>query len=106
MKILTAAQMREVDRISIEKLGIPGLTLMENAGANVFRVLEEKFPALNKERIAVLCGKGNNGGDGFVVARHLHQRMPENPPRVVLLASHDSLKGDAREVYASLAQTG
>ena len=72
MKILTAAQMREIDRISIEKLGIPGMVLMENAGRNLLRLLEEKFSNLKRERVAVLCGKGNNGGDGFVIARHLN----------------------------------
>jgi hydroxyethylthiazole kinase-like uncharacterized protein yjeF len=104
MKILTARQMREVDRITIEKLGIPGLTLMENAGLNVFRFLEEKFPALQQERIAVLCGKGNNGGDGFVVARHLI--LAGHRPSVILLASPDALKGDARASLEMLLQTG
>ena len=104
MKILTARQMREVDRITIEKLGIPGLLLMENAGRNVFRVIEEKFPALGQERIAILCGKGNNGGDGFVVARHL--RMRGISPRVILLAPDDALKGDARTNYEMLRQFG
>ena len=104
MKILTARQMREVDRISIEKLGIPGLLLMENAGRNVFHLIEEKFPALEQERIAILCGKGNNGGDGFVVARHLCMRGHQ--PRVVLLADPESVKGDARSNYDLLCQTG
>ena len=73
-KILTAKQMREIDRLSTEKLGIPGLVLMENAGRNVFHLMEEKFPHLEQERITILCGKGNNGGDGFVVARQLLMR--------------------------------
>src|SRR5262249_38198477 len=99
MKILTARQMREVDRITIERLGIPGLTLMENAGSNVFRVIEQKFPALERERTVVLCGKGNNGGDGFVVARLPREKLPRNPPRVILLAAPDTLKDDALANY-------
>ena len=104
MKILTAQQMREVDRITIEKLGVPGPLLMENAGRNVFEVLRERFPALAQERITILCGKGNNGGDGFVVARHLYQRGIA--PRVILLAEPHSLKGDARLHYDILLQAG
>ncbi|MBI4464007.1 MAG: NAD(P)H-hydrate epimerase, partial [Acidobacteria bacterium] len=104
MKILTARQMREVDRITIEKLGVPGPLLMENAGRNVFEVLREKFPSLSRERITILCGKGNNGGDGFVVARHLYQRGFR--PEVILLAEPQSLKGDARLHYDILLQAG
>ena len=104
MKVLTAQQMREVDRISTEKLGIPSLLLMENAGRNVFHLLQGKFPQLERERIAVLCGKGNNGGDGLVVARHLY--MNGHEPRVVLLADPESMKGDARINYDILAASG
>ncbi len=96
--------MREIDRISIEKLGIPGMVLMENAGRNLLRLLEEKFPNLKRERVAVLCGKGNNGGDGFVIARHL--KMHGHQPRVFLLADPQSLKGDARTNYEILLQSG
>ncbi len=106
MKILTARQMLEVDRITIEQLGVASLTLMENAGQSVFRVIEEKFPALERERVVVLCGKGNNGGDGFVVSRLLQDKMPQNPPRVILLASPDALKGDSRANYERLLETG
>ena len=106
MKILTARQMREVDRISIEQLGIPSLMLMENAGRNVFRVIELKFPVLERERVVVLCGKGNNGGDGFVVARLLQERAPQNPPRVILLAAPEALHGDALANYRRFVETG
>ena len=71
MKILTAQQMREVDRITTEKFGVPSLTLMENAGRNVFHLIQKKFPALEQERIAILCGKGNNGGAGVVGGRQV-----------------------------------
>ena len=96
--------MREIDRVSIQKLGISGLVLMENAGWNVFHLIEEKFPRLGNERITILCGKGNNGGDGFVVARQLLMRG--HRPRVVLLAEPESLQGDARTNCAILLQSG
>lgn len=104
IKVLSAQQMREIDRLSTEKLGIPSLLLMENAGRNVFHQIREKFPHLENERIAILCGKGNNGGDGFVVARQLLLRG--HAPRVILLADPEGLKGDARVNYEILLQSG
>lgn len=73
MKILTATQMREVDRLTIER-GTPGEVLMENAGRRVVEVIEREFSPLARQRVIVLCGKGNNGGDGLVVARLLRDR--------------------------------
>ena len=93
MKIVPAAEMRRIDRLTTESFGIPSLMLMENAGLAVLEFLREKFPSLHTERIAVLCGPGNNGGDGMVVARHLHLRGFK--PRVVVLADPSKLKGDA-----------
>src|SRR5215470_10478612 len=94
MKVLTAAQMREVDRRTIE-MGIPGIVLMENAGHRVVEFLAEKFAPLSSQRIVILCGKGNNGGDGLVVARQLFTRFRPASLDVVLLAHPDDLKGDA-----------
>ena len=74
MKVLTAAEMREVDRRT-EELGIPGPILMENAGHRVVEYVSHRWPILSKHRIVVLCGKGNNGGDGFVIARQLFTRF-------------------------------
>ena len=74
MKVLTAEQMRRIDQRTME-LGIPGLVLMENAGHRVVELLQEKFAPLASHRVVVLCGKGNNGGDGFVVARQLYTRL-------------------------------
>ena len=96
--------MREVDRITIEELGVPSILLMENAGISVVRVLEERFRPLARHRIAILCGKGNNGGDGFVVARQLWMRGLR--PRVLLLADPDSIRGDARINYDIMLKTG
>ncbi|MFO7734278.1 MAG: NAD(P)H-hydrate dehydratase [Candidatus Aminicenantes bacterium] len=93
MKILTSREMREIDRTAIEDLGIPGIVLMENAGLQVVRALRELFPDPERLRIVVVAGKGNNGGDGFVVARHLH--LDGARPEVLLLASKDEVKGDA-----------
>ncbi len=72
--VLTAAEMREVDRETIE-LGIPGAILMENAGHRVVEYLQERYSPLSDQRIVVMCGKGNNGGDGYVIARQLHTRF-------------------------------
>ena len=98
MKIVTAAEMREIDRATSEKFGVPSFTLMENAGAAV----AERVSMLHsgKGRIVVLCGKGNNGGDGFVAARLLHEMgMPVD---VILLADPAELKGDAAGMYGKL----
>ncbi|PWU11585.1 MAG: bifunctional ADP-dependent NAD(P)H-hydrate dehydratase/NAD(P)H-hydrate epimerase [Terriglobia bacterium] len=105
MKVLTAAQMREVDRRTIEA-GIPGIVLMENAGLRVVEFLEERFAPLAAQRIAVLCGKGNNGGDGMVVARQLWTRFRPAALDVVLLADPQELKGDAATNFRMLQVCG
>src|SRR5438876_11372231 len=94
MKILTPEQLREVDRLSTEKYGIPSLILMENAGMRVAEVLEDRFEDLDQLTVAVLCGKGNNGGDGFVVARQLVQKGCF--PFIFLFAPEEEVKGDAK----------
>jgi NAD(P)H-hydrate epimerase len=96
--------MREVDRITIEELGVPGAVLMENAGRSVVRALEQRFAPLAGKRITVFCGRGNNGGDGFVVARHLAMRGLD--PCVVLLGDAESIRGDARSNYDILVKGG
>ena len=98
MKITAAAEMREIDRATTERFGVHSLTLMENAGSAIAQFILEHFPAAN--RIAVVCGKGNNGGDGFVIARKLHRagRVVE----VLLLASPSELRGDALSMFERL----
>src|SRR6202162_2240032 len=98
MKIVSAAEMREIDRATTERFGVPSLTLMENAGSAIATFILENFKKAN--RVAVVCGKGNNGGDGFVVARKLHRagRVVE----VLLLASRTELKGDALVMFERL----
>jgi len=94
MKILTAAQIREIDRLSTEKYGIPSLLLMENAGMRVLEAIEERIEDLEDAVIGILCGKGNNGGDGMVVARQLIQRG--HAPFVFLFGRDEDVRGDAR----------
>src|SRR5262252_6168142 len=74
VKILDASQSRSIDQRATREYGIPGIVLMENAGLQVVDYLESEFDDLGQRRILVLCGKGNNGGDGMVVARHLRNR--------------------------------
>ncbi|MGC2422497.1 MAG: NAD(P)H-hydrate dehydratase [Candidatus Acidiferrales bacterium] len=93
MKALTAAEMREVDRLTTERYGIAGLTLMENAGTSVAQFIEQHFPRLERRRIVVLCGKGNNGGDGLVAARHLLGMGAK--PAVYLFADPGEMQGEA-----------
>jgi hydroxyethylthiazole kinase-like uncharacterized protein yjeF len=74
MKIVTSAQMREADRLTIER-GTPGKVLMERAGECIVDLLKSEFSPLKKQRVVIFCGKGNNGGDGLVVARLLEGRV-------------------------------
>src|SRR6187200_612833 len=94
MRILTAAQMREADRYTIEDIGIPALVLMENAGRQVVAAIESAYETRLEGRVAVLCGRGNNGGDGFVVARTLLQRGIETS--VFVIGAVADIRGDAR----------
>ena len=71
-KSLTREEMRELDRKAIEEYKIPGIVLMENAGRNLAEEILQMIDDPHQAKVAILCGKGNNGGDGFVVARHLH----------------------------------
>lgn len=93
MKVLTAAQMREADRLTTERYGIAGKELMENAGTAIAEFLREKFADLKSRKILVLCGKGNNGGDGLVVARLLKNFGAS--AAVLLFANPSSVEGDA-----------
>ncbi len=97
MKILTAAQMGEVDRLTTERYRIPSILLMENAGRSFAEELEKACPNLSSKRILILCGRGNNGGDGFVAARYLALRNVA--PAILLFSDPDKLKGDAKVNY-------
>jgi hydroxyethylthiazole kinase-like uncharacterized protein yjeF len=93
MKVLTSKQMKKIDRKAIEEIGILGPILMENAGLRIFNKILDKFPEPEREKIVIIAGRGNNGGDGFVVARHLFNRGAK--PEVLLLTSKNEVKGDA-----------
>src|SRR6202049_2479875 len=98
MKSVTAAEMRDIDTATSQRFGVPSLTLMENAGTAVADFVVSQYPSA--ERIGVICGKGNNGGDGFVAARKLKAAGKE--VRVVLLAEPSELRGDAAEMFRKL----
>lgn len=93
MYLVTAAEMQEMDRRTIESFGIPGLVLMENAARGATRILLKRFQGLENKKIGVLAGRGNNGGDGFVMARYLFQKGIR--VTVYLLSQKPSVKGDA-----------
>ncbi|MCL6621998.1 MAG: NAD(P)H-hydrate dehydratase [Syntrophobacterales bacterium] len=93
MKLVTAADMRELDRRTIEEVGVPSLVLMENAGRSTYLVLRREFPDL-RGPVAVLAGRGNNGGDGCVVARYAANAGL--PVWVLLVARREQVSGDAR----------
>jgi NAD(P)H-hydrate epimerase len=98
MKIVTAAEMREIDRVTTERFGVPSLTLMEAAGTAVADFVLSHYP--QAKRIATICGKGNNGGDGFVVARKLLDQGRE--VHTLLLADPSELRGDAATMFRQL----
>jgi hydroxyethylthiazole kinase-like uncharacterized protein yjeF len=97
MKVATAEQMQELDRKAIETYRIPGVVLMENAGRGAAEIICNIFPDLQKKRIAIIAGKGNNGGDGFVIGRHLLNQGFSI--KVFLLTQPKSLRGDAEINY-------
>jgi ADP-dependent NAD(P)H-hydrate dehydratase / NAD(P)H-hydrate epimerase len=117
MKALTAAEMREVDRLTTERLGVPSLQLMENAGLCVAEVYWQLASWSPREvsSIVVLCGKGNNGGDGFVVARHLRRgrnagdanaAVSKSQVRVLLFAQPEELRSDAATNFQHWRELG
>jgi NAD(P)H-hydrate epimerase len=100
--LYTAAQVREFDRIAIEEYGLPGGDLMERAGARAFHRLQQRWPGVSE--ILVVCGIGNNGGDGFVLARHALQGGLR--VRVLQLGDAERLRGDALTMAAAWQAQG
>jgi len=98
MKIVSAAEMRAIDSATSERFGVPSLTSMENAGSAVARFVLSDYP--HAERIGIVCGKGNNGGDGFVVARKLAEAG--RAVRVLLLCDPSELRGDAAAMFSRM----
>ncbi|MBF0357024.1 MAG: NAD(P)H-hydrate dehydratase [Magnetococcales bacterium] len=104
MKLLRSDQMQEADRRTIEEIGLPGAVLMENAGAGVERILKNRSPGWRKKPVLILAGAGNNGGDGFVIARRLLQSGAR--VRVFLFTSASKLHGDALLHYKVFTRVG
>src|SRR5688572_2287482 len=92
-RAVTAAEMRELDRRATDEYGVPSLLLMENAGAAVARAAQEMLPG-GRGRVVIVAGKGNNGGDGLVAARHLHAAGCD--ASVVMTGPQERVRGDAR----------
>src|SRR3954471_10558032 len=92
MKILNSEQMRNIDRRATERFGVPSIVLMENAALAVVDALAEHYP--KADRVAIFCGTGSNGGDGFAVARHLENRGVV--PIVLIAGERDRIRGDAQ----------
>jgi hydroxyethylthiazole kinase-like uncharacterized protein yjeF len=101
MKIVTTAEMRETDRVTSERFGVPSLVLMENAGSAVSEFVHSRYPLASS--VGVVCGKGNNGGDGLVAARKLHEAGRD--VRILLLAEPSELGRDAAEMLNRLGLT-
>lgn len=93
MKLVSAEQMRNLDSTTIDELGVPGIVLMENAGTGTIEVMGQHFGNLVGKVVSIFVGPGNNGGDGLVIARFLHQEKAR--PQVFLLVDPDKLQGDA-----------
>ncbi len=104
MKLYTAEQMRDLDRQAIDILGIPGVALMENAGRGAADLLRERFEPLRPGPVLVLAGKGNNGGDGYVMARHLANHAWNVV--TVVLADREAVSGDAAINLEVLVRSG
>ena len=104
MEILTAKQMRQIDRRAVRTFGVPEIVLMENAGLRLLEFLLESFSDLKHRRIVLLCGRGNNGGDALVLARHLRQRGI--PFTTLLFGRPGEMRGSAGVQVAALRRVG
>ena len=102
MKILTAQQMRDIDRLTVEKAGIPYATLMETAGSRVVEAILEHYGTVAGKTFLVICGKGNNGGDGAVIARLLWMRGAK--VNVCLYSKLEDSKGDPRANFEAVKE--
>ncbi|MEW5768170.1 MAG: NAD(P)H-hydrate dehydratase [bacterium] len=104
MKLTTASQMQEIDRRATADFGIPGLILMENAGLKAVQVLVDFISDLAQKKVVVCAGRGNNGGDGLVVARHLFNGGID--VRVVLISEKSKVTGDAKVNLEAVLKSG
>ncbi len=93
MSTLTCQQIRRIDQLAVEQYAMPSIILMENAGRNAAEVIRREYEHLKGKTVVIFCGPGSNGGDGFVVARHLHNAGYD--VKIVLSCHTERLKGDA-----------
>src|SRR6185436_12666560 len=98
--VLTSSGMKALDRYAINVLGIPSIALMENAGRGVADAVCRQYGDPGGKSVVVFCGKGNNGGDGLVAARHLHGRRARLS--IVMMSDPSKLKGDAKRNFRAL----
>ena len=103
-QVVTASEMRAIDKQAIEEYGIAGAILMENAGRGIVEAMRQRIPDLSEKKVIVFAGKGNNGGDGFVIARHLFNGGTD--VRVILLCAQSVLIGDAKANAEAAAKIG
>ena len=102
MRSFSRSMLRDVDRRAIEEFGVPGVVLMENAGRNAASLLHRS--AGDGARVSIACGRGNNGGDGFVIARHLD--LLGHPARILLACPPEAITGDAAINLAIVRRSG
>ena len=93
MKLVSGTQMKKIDKKTIKDIGIPGIVLMENAAIKAVQQIEQSFKSINNIKVVVICGKGNNGGDGFAISRHLYNKGAD--VTVINLYDKSIIKGDA-----------
>ena len=104
MLLVTTAQMQKLDKKAMKEFGIPGLILMENAGRGTFELICRHFAARLRQGVTILAGPGNNGGDGFVIARHLNQEGVK--VELLILAPGEKFRGDALVNYNIVKKLG
>jgi NAD(P)H-hydrate epimerase len=104
MRLVRASEIQEMDRITIQELGIPGAVLMENAARGASRIFLEYFAPPDNSHVVLLCGRGNNGGDGYVMARYLQQAGLK--VTVIVLSKLNKISGDALMNLKVIKQMG
>jgi len=103
-RLMSRDEVRRVDAWAIEEIGVPGVVLMENAGRSCAELIREKLAGVERAKVCVFCGTGNNGGDGYVIARHLLNAGLE--VRIVLCGEREKVRGDARTNLEILERLG
>ncbi|MBN1907708.1 MAG: NAD(P)H-hydrate dehydratase [Deltaproteobacteria bacterium] len=104
MRLVTASEMREMDRLTINDAGIPGVVLMENAAKGATEIFMVHFNPSEASSILIICGKGNNGGDGYVMARYLHNRGMK--VSVIITGERSAISGDALINFSVIEKLG